>query len=361
MNLNRQEFLSAMKKAMPGVESGNVILQGADAFIFHDGFIHTYNDTISVSVHFPITNKAGENVSAAIKAKDFYNLISRYESDTILIIPKDDVWVIKSENTRAELTLLENNVIDHIQGIMGAKFKWQPIPERFFEGMQICNFNSKSQLSGLYCVDKVMVSADELKVNWYELNDAFSGSFWINTNAVTELLKLQNPKKYFVSDAWVHFMTEDKTIFSCKRLAQDNYPFDKISTLITSHKKDKNDVSNELPSKLIDAVNRAAALSQNIDSFDTVKLTFTTDNIEVFSQRPSGKYTETVAWEKPFKKDISPVTISVDYSMIQNGIKYSKSFYLKCLEVGGKIRTRVIFVSEHGLQLISTFDASTEE
>jgi hypothetical protein len=345
-----------MKQAMPGVESGNTILQGADTFIFHDGFIHTYNDTISVSVRFPITNKAGENISAAIKAKDFYDLISRYEGDVISIIPKSDMWIVKSENARAELTLLENNLIERIQGITNGKFKWAKIPERFFEGLAICNFKSQSQLSGVYCADKNIISTDNLKVNYYTLDEEIVTSFWINNDAVTELLKLNNVKKYYVSDSWVHFQTEDKTIFSCKRLAQDNYPYTKVIDFIESHKKEKGDISNELPNKLIDAVNRAAALSQNIESFDTVKLTFTKDNIEVFSQRPSGKYTENVPWEKPFKKDISPISIYVDYSMIQNGIKYSKSFYLKNTTVQEKVKTRVVFVSEFGIQLISTFD-----
>jgi hypothetical protein len=193
-------------------------------------------------------------------------------------------------------------------------------------------------------------------VNYYTLDDDIVTSFWINDDSVTELLKLQNPKKYYVSDSWVHFQTEDKTIFSIKRLNQENYPYTKILEFVESHKKEKGDISNELPNKLIDAVNRAAALSQNIESFDTVKLTFTKDHIEVFSQRPSGKYTENVPWEKPFKKDISPISIYVDYSMIQNGIKYSKSFYLKNIEKEGKIKTRVVFVSEFGIQLISTFD-----
>ena len=356
MQVNKSEFLSAMKKAMPGVESSNNILQGADTYIFHNGYIYTYNDAISVSVHFPITNKAGENISAAIKAKDFYDLISRYEGDSLTIIPKNDIWVIKSENARAEITLLENNLIERIEGIKIDPKQFVKIPDRFMEGMAICNFSSKSQLSGLFCNEQVMVSADELKINWYGLNDAFTSSFWITDNAVKELLKLNEIVKYSVSDSWVHFMTNDKTIFSCKRLVQDNYPFDKIAKLVDSHKKVKEDISNELPNKLIDAVNRAAALSTNIESFDTVKLTFTPDMIEVFAQRPSGKYTEKVEWEKPFPKQFEPISIFVDYTMIENGIKYSKSFYLHNTLVNEKIRTRVIFVSEFGIQLISTFD-----
>jgi hypothetical protein len=356
MQLNKNEFLSAMKKAMPGVESSNTILQGADTYIFHNGYIYTYNDAISVSVHFPITNKAGENISAAIKAKDFYDLISRYEGDSLTIIPKNDMWIIKSENARAEITLLENNLIERIEGIKIDPKQFKKIPDRFMEGMAICNFSSKSQLSGLFCSDQVMVSADELKINWYGLNDAFTTSFWITNDAVNNLLKLNEITKYHVSDSWVHFMTKDKTIFSCKRLVQDKYPFDKINELVDSHKKVKEDISNELPNKLIDAVNRAAALSTNIESFDTVKLTFTPEMIEVFAQRPSGKYTENVPWEKPFKKEFDPISIFVDYQMIENGIKYSKSFYLHNTLVNEKNRTRVIFVSEFGIQLISTFD-----
>jgi hypothetical protein len=44
MQIVKSEFLSAMKKAMPGVESSNNILQGVDTYIFHNGHIYTYND-----------------------------------------------------------------------------------------------------------------------------------------------------------------------------------------------------------------------------------------------------------------------------------------------------------------------------
>jgi len=141
-------------------------------------------------------------------------------------------------------------------------------------------------------------------------------------------LKLSNIKKYFIGENWINFKTEDNSIFSCKKLS-GKYPFDKIQNLVTSHTKEKGDISNNIPDSLIGAINRAAALSSNIDSFDTIKLTFHKEGIEVFSERNSGKYSESVSWEKPFKNDIGSHNIFVDYNMINGGIKYTKSFYLK--------------------------------
>lgn len=361
MTIERNDFLKALKRVMPGVETGNVILEGADTFIFDNGYIHSYNDNISVSVPFPITNKAGETVSGALKAKDFYDLINRFSGESFKLIPKSSEWVIKSGNANAELTLLESSIIDHVKNLLPTKIKWLTLPERFIEGISICRFSSnKSVLAGIFVEGNNIISTDEIRINSYQMDGEIAESFWISDSASAELAKLNNPKKYFISKSWVHFLTEDKDIFSCKRLAQDKYPVAKIQKLAESHAKEKGDISNTLPSGLIDAVNRAAALSQNIESFDTIKLTFSQEGIEVFSQRPSGKYTENVEWEKPFKKSFDPISIFADYAMIENGIKYSKSFYLKETTQKEKKVTRIIFVHENGIQLINTFDGGQE-
>ena len=361
MNIDRKELLKVLKRALPGVETGNVILEGADTFIFNDGFIHTYNDNISVSVPFIFTNKAGENVSGALKAKDFFDLINRYDEDNLKFIPKEGVWIIKSENATAELTLLESGILDRVKNIFPNKIEWDALPGRFIEGIALCNFTAnKSVLSGIHVCEDIITSTDEIRINWYKMESVVpkEKAFWISDIAAVELGKLDNIKKYSVSDSWVHFKTEDDTIFSCKRLAQDKYPYAKITSMIESHKKEKGDIENELPAKLMDAVRRASSLSQNIESFNTIKLTLDTDTIEVFSQRSSGKYTEKIAWAKSFTKTITPVAIHVDFAMIENAIKYSKTFYLKTIEAKDKSIIRIIFVHENGIQLVSTFEGS---
>lgn len=361
MKINRIEFLIALKQVMPGIESDSVLLEGSDSFIFHDGYIHTYNDNISVSIPFLITDKNNGNVSGAIKAKDFYNLLNRYSGDSIHLIPKKDKWILKSENAVAELTLLENTLIDKVKGLFDDKNKYINIPEKFIEGISICLFSSnKSVLAGIFVENEIITSTDEIRINWYNVGVSINNSFWIADEAAKELIKLNNLKSISISDSWVHFKTEDKTIFSCKRLNQENYPIKMIKDLVERNQKEKTDISNKLPEGLMAAINRAAALSTNIESFDTIKLTFSNENIEVYSERASGKYTETVAWEKPLKREIESISIFVDYAMIENGIKYSKSFYLKKTKDQKKESMKIIFSNPNGIQLIKTFEGNNE-
>ncbi len=357
MKINRVEFINALKQVMPGIESDSVLLEGSDTFIFHNGFIHTYNDNISVSIPFTITDKNDKPVSGAIKAKDFYNLLNRYSGDSIHLIPKKDKWILKSENAIAELTLLENNLISRVNTLFEDKIKYTAIPEKLIEGLSICLFSSnKSVLAGIFIENDTIVSTDEIRINYYKMDTSINNSFWLTDDAIKELIKLNNLKHINVSDSWVHFKTEDKTIFSCKRLNQENYPIKMILDLVERNQKEKTDISNKLPEGLMSAINRAAALSTNIESFDTIKLTFSNENIEVYSERTSGKYTETVAWEKPLKKEIEPISIFVDYAMIENGIKYSKSFYLKRTKDQKKESMKIIFSNPNGIQLIKTFE-----
>ena len=61
MTISRKVLLESLKKAMPGIENGNQTLQGTDAFIFHDGKIFTYNDSIAVSIPLEIEGLIDEN------------------------------------------------------------------------------------------------------------------------------------------------------------------------------------------------------------------------------------------------------------------------------------------------------------
>lgn len=357
MIVERLKLVEALKNAMPGIETRNVILEGSDAFIFSDGFIHTYNDILSVSVPFPITNKAGDTVSGAIKAKEFYDLISKFKGDTLKIITKEKTWILKSENATAELTLLENVLLEKVKHIISNDSKWTLIPKNFIDGISICKFSSnRSNLSGIFVQKNIMCSTDELRINWINLSDEMKESFWINDVAADEVMKLNRPTKYAVTKSWVSFRTKDGVIFSCKRLDEKKYPFSQIKNMVESHEKEKGDISNLLPKELNDAINRAASLSQNIETYETVTLTFSNDGIEIFSQRACGKYLENVKWEHPFKKDIKPISISVDHSMIENGIKNGTMFYLKNISMkDDSVTTRLVFINTDGIQLVSTF------
>ncbi len=356
MTITRRDLISMMKEALPGVETGNTILEGADTFIFKDGFIHSYNDNISVSVPLSSLNEECQ-LQGAIKAKEFFDLINRFKTDSIKIISKDNKWIIKNESIRAELTLIESSIMDYISKIKPEKPKWSKLPERFFDAIKLCLFTSnKSSLSGIYCSNDIIVSTDESRISKYILDTSINGTFWISDNSAMELLKLNEVEKYFVDTSWVHFLSKSKTMFSCKRLQNDMYPYDKIIKVINDNTFTKGDIKGILPKGLSEAINRASALAMNIESFNSIKLTFTNEYIEVYSERPTGKYTEKVSWDKPVK-NFPEINILVDYNFIEQGIANSDSFYLK--QEDNKA-TKIIFVHANGLQVVNTFEGGNE-
>lgn len=359
MTVSRKELCDAVKSVLPGIVTGNVVLTGADNLIFHDGVLHTYNDSISVRRAFTVA-EGEEPLNGCVKAVDFFGIINRMPAEELKLAVKEGGWIIKAGDAKATLKLLEDNLMDHISKIAPGKGAWKPLPSNFLEALAWCKFSCNgSALSGIFASGNLMNSTDEFRMNRFELDGEFSDPFWITDPAAGELMKLNTLKDYAFTESWVHFRTEDGTAFSCKRLDHDKYPADKINKLILAHAKVDGDVSSKLPASLADVVDRASVFSTDIEGKDSIQLTFTPAGIEVFTERVSGKYQEKVAWEEPLA-DFAPVALNVDPSMMLGGLKHSKSFHLHTAEVKGRPITRIMVVGERGTQLIQTMLAPTE-
>ena len=102
------EWLSSvLTVAMPGIETGNSTLSGADAFIFHSGRIYSYNDLISVAVPIEQAGLVEESIEGAVHADEFFKVISKFPSDEIEFEVAEKKWVLKNGKAKAELTLME--------------------------------------------------------------------------------------------------------------------------------------------------------------------------------------------------------------------------------------------------------------
>ena len=91
MTIDRKQLLESLKFAMPGIETGTVTLQGADTFIFYNGKIYTYNDSVSVCVPISQIGLIEENIEGAVKAEEFFKVISKFPSDEInFVVTQND-------------------------------------------------------------------------------------------------------------------------------------------------------------------------------------------------------------------------------------------------------------------------------
>lgn len=365
MTIDRKILLESLKKAMPGIGSGNAVVQGADAFIFHEGRIFTYNDSIAVSIPLDIDGLVDEGVEGAVHADEFFKILSKFSADELnFVVTENDSWIIKCGKAKVEMTLMNFDFSERLEGVTpdSNKKSWTALPEDFIEAIGTCKMlNNKSPMSGLYFEGKDVVSTDGFQINRYELKSELP-KFWISDSSANELLKFSDIKEIQQQGSWVHFKTEGDAILSVKTLDAEKFPMEKLMKLMSTSEPKEDDLNASFPEELFNAIDRADAFAMDMSDHSAIRLVLSQDKIEVSSERSSGKYAEKVGWAEPIENTFEPITMYVDPEMMLFISKRSLKFYLsKVTSKTGKIIPRLMFISERSQHLMTTFTAKKTE
>ncbi len=357
MTINRKVLLDALKLAMPGIDAGNAVLQGADAFVFYKGSLFTYNDSIAVVVPIESTGLVSDDVEGAVHAKQFYNVINKFTSDEISFeVTEKGSWILRCGKAKAEINLLDFDYRKRLEGVSPRNDAWIDVPEDFLEALLSCRMSgNKTPMSGLYVNGRNVLSTDGMQINMYELS-AELPKFWISDTSLGELLKLKEFKKMQLDGVWVHFETNLGVVLSIKTLNDEKFPYDKIVKLMDTAKPKDTDLHATFPMGVFAAVDRASDFSLESSDTQVVRLELSTNGIEVSAERNSGNYHETVLWEKPLEGEVEPITIYVSPVMMNAMSLHSLDFYLmKLVGKGGAVLPRLMFVTEKSRHLMTTF------
>ena len=103
--MKRIELLDALRKVMPGIGEKNILLEGADSFMFDGGWLKTYNDSISVSYPF------NSGIKCLVKAQELFKLLNLLETDEVkILILSDGKFQLSSGNTTLKTIVLSSEV-----------------------------------------------------------------------------------------------------------------------------------------------------------------------------------------------------------------------------------------------------------
>ena len=363
MVVKRADLLDVLKQCMPGVESGNITLEGADTFIFSGGNIYTYNDTISVRVPITETGLIEEPLEGAVKATEFFNIINKLQGEEIKTSSAEGKWILKSGKAKVELNLIEFDFKARLSNVDAGDEGWADLPKDFQMGIGLCRMScNRSSLSGVVFNGDAILSTDGWQINRCNIPNANLPLFWVNDPAASELLKLIGLKQMNLKGSWVHFKTETGAVFSVKTLQVEKWPIAKITRLLDEeNKKADGDITGTFPKDLFGAIDRASSFSMDMDDYETVQLLLSSKGISVSSHRTAGKFKETVNWETmPEKLLDSEFVLNVSSTMMAHASKRSMGFYIHSTEKAGKQVDRIIFTGEHSVHLLSTFQPKTE-
>ncbi len=356
MVVQKKALMESLKMAMPGIETGNSTLSGADAFIFHSGRIYSYNDLISVAVPIEQAGLVEESIEGAVHADEFFKVISKFPSDEIEFEVAEKKWVLKNGKAKAELTLMEFEYQTRLEGVEPAE-DWVDLPEDFADGLGTCLMqNNKTPMAGIAVKGATMYSTDGWQVNKYDFKDVDLPEFWLSDKSVGELLKLGKLNVVQLNGNWVHFKSANETVFSVKTLQFVKFPLNAIVRVLAITDDKDNGLHGKFPLEMFNAIDRAVPFSIETVEKPAVRLTLSIDGVLVESERATGNYSEKVDWVDAMP-EFEPITVYVDPSMMSFMGKRSTEFYLvKQILTSGKEAMRLLFVTPASTHLISTID-----
>jgi len=221
MKINKTELQEALEKVKPGLAQKELIEQ-ATCFSFMGDRVVTYNDEISIS--HPVK---GLDVKGAVKAQALYEFLNKIKKDEIEIEWEENQVIIKSGRAKAGL-VFEQEVKLPIDEEIGKVEKWGKLPENFIEALKFCYPCCSRDMSRpiLTCVsirEEDIQASDSYQIIRYKLDEKISiEECLIPATAVRELVRYK-VKEASKGESWIHFRTEEGTVFS-SRILNNEFP-----------------------------------------------------------------------------------------------------------------------------------------
>jgi hypothetical protein len=209
----------------------------------------------------------------------------------------------------------------------------------------------------LFITPKDVVSSDGFQINHYRYSEATFENFWISDDSAGELLKVGVLTHIQLKGTWAHFKTADNTTFSVKTLQAEKWPYEKILSVLETHKKTKTAVAATFPKELFEAIDRASSFYLDISDTKAVRLLISPKHILVSAERIAGKFEEKVAWKDECPQ-FAAFELYVDINMILFAARRSMAFYIYESEDNAP---RIIFTTENSTHLMATLSIDEEK
>jgi len=301
MKIERERLMQALEIVKPGLSTKEMIEQST-SFAFMGGRIVTYNDEISISHPIPEMD-----ITGAVKADELYQLLNKIKAKEVSIAIVENELRIKAVKARAGITLQSEIQLPLEE--LGDIGKWKKCPALLRQAMQFTMFscstdNSKPKLTCVHVMKEGRVeSCNNFRLTQFMLGEKVPiDDFLIPVNSVKALVGY-NFTYMAQGQGWVHFKTDEDTIFSC-RVFDEEYP--DVSPLF--------DVPGEpfkLPATLLELLDKAAVFSKREHFLDeVVEITITADGkLKIRSQDDIGWFEEETAMGEGTWKDLT-ITIN---------------------------------------------------
>ena len=263
MLIKRAELMNALSSVKPGL-AFNTIVKQMESVQFSGQDLVTYNEQIGVLVPFET------DFTAAVNYTDLVQIISKLDEEDIEINLQEDELSISTEKTKAGLFVIDTGDLqENINAMINQMpneengVEWDELPSDFLTGVSLCTPAaekniSKGTLACMHTNGTHVFCSDNIRVAVFKLSTDIGKSFMLHAGLISELSKF-DVKHFCISDSWAHFLTEDSTVFSVKRIRGESMDF--YLDLLDGFKGK----AIPIPDGLKEIVNAASVMSANDD------------------------------------------------------------------------------------------------
>ena len=324
MKIQTSKLKETLEMIRPGLATKEMIEQST-SFAFSEGSVVTFNDELC----FRAPVEGLEELTGAVQAEQFYQIINRFTTDEVVVMIKGEELQLKAGKKRAGLKLATEIKLPFSEVEIPEKFT--KLSEAFIKALKFCapvcsKDMSSPILTAVHITAEGLESTDRYRIAQYAVKTNFKENVLLPGEYVRAICSI-SPTHFAISEGWIHFKNEDGIICSA-RLIEGAENFPKTSPLLNV-----DGVENVFPTDVIEALESAEVFGKADYEIDSqVDIIFKPGKMTMESSGEFGWYREVLPTEYKGEEMQFGVTPSLlRYILRQNltFIKTSEALFFK--------------------------------
>lgn len=215
MNIQLNALRTALDLVLPA--TGDSKIEGADAAVFQDGWVHTFSSESGISISAPVPDLAG--LDAAVKAKDLARIVKKLKGDVVDVEKSDASLRFTCGTTEGEIVLQPDTLSHYLSSLELSTLEdeWKECPTGMRTAIALCRLeNQREQFPVVLFADDLVIAVTGSRWNYGKVHGDPIPQFAVHTEAAKVLMSLGELSRYAVREMWAHWQTEAGTVFSAK-------------------------------------------------------------------------------------------------------------------------------------------------
>lgn len=320
--VKREDFLSRLEQVQPGLAVREIADQ-ATCFAFKDGKVYTYNEFVACQAK----SMMPEQFTGAVQSRPLLDFLKNIADKELRLSNSGGLLKLEGERMRCRIKMQPEVRLPI--GKVKMPEKWHKLPDLFCDAARLASQvvyknDANPVFTSVHIHPKWIEAATSTQCIRYYIETGVEEPILVRGRAIRNVADL-GATKFALTDDWMHFMTGDKMILSCRR-SHEKYQArnNSVSAVIQDVIKKKGKLT-KLPAGLEKAVKAAKTFTNESDD-KLVKVIVKKDLLRVLAYGLSGDFFKnwTIKYDGPKMKFLIQPDILEEIAHNHDSVELSK-------------------------------------